>query len=84
MVAAGGRGPVSPRRRLVAMGAVAALLVAVAFMVAGSSASPLCDPDGVLQAHGGWHLFMAIALGSYFMAMSDVRAAAFDREGASA
>lgn len=64
--------------------ALAALLVAVAFMVAGSSASPLCDPDGVLQAHGGWHLFMAIALGSYFMAMSDVRAAAFDREGASA
>lgn len=64
--------------------ALAALLVAVAFLVAGNSASPLCDPDGVLQAHGAWHLFMAIALGSYFVAMTDVRAATFDREGAMA
>lgn len=64
--------------------AVAALLIAVVFMIAGNSSSPLCDPGSVLQAHGGWHLFIAIAVGSYFVAMTDVRAAAFDREGAAA
>ena len=53
--------------------AVGALVVAVGLMVAGNTSSPLCDPDSPLQAHGGWHVFVAIAIGSYFMAMSEVR-----------
>ena len=55
--------------------ALVALAVAVGLMIAGRTGSPLCDPDSGLQAHGGWHILMAVALGSYFMAMSNVRIA---------
>lgn len=55
--------------------ALVALVIAVGLMIAGRTASPLCDPDSGLQAHGGWHIFVAVALGSYFMAMSNVRVA---------
>jgi phosphoglycerol transferase MdoB-like AlkP superfamily enzyme len=55
--------------------ALVALVIAVGLMIAGRTGSPLCDPDSGLQAHGGWHLFVAVALGSYFMAMSNVRVA---------
>ena len=55
--------------------AVATLAIAVGLMLAGRTGSPLCDPESVVQAHGGWHVLMAIALGSYFMAMSNVRVA---------
>lgn len=55
--------------------ALVALVIAVGLMIAGRTGSPLCDPDSGLQAHGGWHVFVAVALGSYFMAMSNVRVA---------
>lgn len=55
--------------------ALVALAMAVGLMIAGRTGSPLCDPDSGLQAHGGWHILMAVALGSYFMAMSNVRVA---------
>jgi hypothetical protein len=55
--------------------ALVALVIAVGLMIAGRTGSPLCDPDSGLQAHGGWHIFVAVALGSYFMAMSNVRVA---------
>ena len=55
--------------------ALVALVIAVGLMIAGRTGSPLCDPDSGLQAHGGWHVFGAVALGSYFMAMSNVRVA---------
>lgn len=60
--------------------AIGSLVIAVGMMVAGTTSSPLCDPNSPVQAHAGWHVFVAIAIGSYFMAMSDVRVAGRRRE----
>jgi len=53
--------------------ALGAMVVAVGLLVIGKSGSPLCDPAGAFQGHGGWHLFAAIALGAYFVATSRAR-----------
>lgn len=45
------------RGQLAVAGAVVAL-AGVAYAV-GRTGSPLCDPDGLLQAHGLWHLLSA-------------------------
>lgn len=53
--------------------ALGAFVIAAGFLVLGRSNSPLCDPESLLQAHGGWHLIAAIALGAYFLATSPAR-----------
>jgi len=64
------RGKIIGWRDGIALGAFA---IAVGFLVVGRSSSPLCDPESLLQAHGGWHLFAAVALGAYFLATSPAR-----------
>jgi hypothetical protein len=64
-----------PLRNWYALALVAAL-VGVALYVAGRTGSPWCDPDGVLQAHAGWHVLAAVALGSYFLATTPARSGA--------
>ena len=53
--------------------ALAASVIAIALLVGGRSGSTWCDPGSVYQAHGGWHVFAAIALGAYFAATSRAR-----------
>ncbi len=53
--------------------AVSALIVGIGLFLAGRSGSPLCDPDGLLQAHAGWHAAAAIAFGAYFFATEPAR-----------
>lgn len=45
--------------------AFAALLLGAAAFTFGRSSSPLCSPDEVLQLHGLWHVFAALALAAY-------------------
>jgi predicted membrane channel-forming protein YqfA (hemolysin III family) len=53
--------------------AIGALVIAVSLFLAGRTGSPLCDSHGLLQAHAGWHIFAAVALGAYFVATSPAR-----------
>jgi hypothetical protein len=53
--------------------AIASLLIGIGLFVAGRTGSPLCDPDGLAQAHAGWHVFAAIFLGAYVLATVPAR-----------
>ncbi len=47
--------------------------LAIAFLVAGRTGGPLCDPSAYLQPHAVWHALMAIGVGLYAVATGDVR-----------
>lgn len=47
--------------------------LAVAFLVAGRTGGPLCEPSAILQPHAAWHLLGAVGLGSYAVGTGDVR-----------
>jgi hypothetical protein len=51
--------------------ALAAAAAGVACWWAGRSASPLCDPDSLLQPHAAWHVLGAAALGAWAVAALD-------------
>jgi hypothetical protein len=53
--------------------AIAALLVGIGLFISGRTGSPLCDPDGLAQAHAGWHVFAAVFLGAYLLATVPAR-----------
>ncbi len=53
--------------------AMVALAVALAFLVLGRTGNLLCDPESMIQGHGLWHLFGAVALGAYAVATGDAR-----------
>jgi len=53
--------------------AIGSLLIGIGLFIAGRTGSPLCDPDGLAQAHAGWHVFSAVFLGAYFFATGPVR-----------
>jgi hypothetical protein len=53
--------------------AIASLLIGIGLFLAGRTGSPLCDPDGLAQAHAGWHVFAAVFLGTYFFATVPAR-----------
>lgn len=50
------------RRRAPAVMAAVVPLALVAYLF-GRTGSPLCDPDGLYQLHGLWHVLSAVALG---------------------
>jgi hypothetical protein len=54
---------VSPRAAAFAVGAFA---LAVPLQLFGRTGGPLCRPDSVWQAHAGWHVLTAVALGGAF------------------
>jgi hypothetical protein len=51
--------------------ALAAAATGAACWWAGRSASPLCDPDSLLQPHAAWHVLGAAALGAWAAAALD-------------
>lgn len=53
--------------------AIASLLIGIGLFVGGRTGSPLCDPDGLAQAHAGWHVFAAVFLGAYLLATVPAR-----------
>ena len=53
--------------------AIGALLIGVVLFLVGRTNSPLCDSDGLLQGHAGWHIAAAVFLGSYFSATMPAR-----------
>jgi hypothetical protein len=53
--------------------AVGAGLAGMAFFLLGREGSPWCDPSSALQFHAGWHVLVAVAFGSYFLATAPVR-----------
>lgn len=50
--------PGATRNRLIALGVIAAF-AGVSYLT-GRTDSPACDPDSVVQPHGGWHLLSAL------------------------
>ena len=65
-----GRDRLAPGRRVASRRAayrlaLAAAAVGAACWWAGRTASPWCDPDGLLQLHAAWHLLGAFALAAW-------------------
>lgn len=50
--------PLRPRAGAIAWGAAAALAA-----WAGRTGGPLCDPSGIVQFHGVWHVLSVVAVG---------------------
>jgi hypothetical protein len=61
----------TPRRRTAYRAALAATAAGAACWWAGRTASPLCDPDSLLQGHAVWHLLTAAALACWAAAALD-------------
>jgi hypothetical protein len=59
----------TPRRRRAWRTALAATAAGAACWWLGRTASPLCDPDSLLQGHAAWHLLSATALGAWAVAV---------------
>ena len=57
---------------LAALGAVC-LGVALCLQLFGRTGGPWCAPDSVLQAHAGWHILTAVALGCGFVIAARAR-----------
>ena len=58
------------RRMYIAIVGVAA--VAASMWVLGRTDGPVCDPDGVVQLHGFWHVISAVAFGLWWwLALAD-------------
>ncbi|GMR02931.1 MAG: hypothetical protein BMS9Abin20_1285 [Acidimicrobiia bacterium] len=55
------------------VGALVAVITAVAMFILGRTGGLVCDPGSIFQGHALWHLLSAAALGAYFVATSDVR-----------
>jgi hypothetical protein len=62
--------------------AISSLLIGIGLFLAGRTGSPLCDPDGLAQAHAGWHVFAAVFLGAYFFATVPARTMSAPTEAA--
>jgi hypothetical protein len=62
--------------------AIGSLLIGIGLFLAGRTGSPLCDPDGLAQAHAGWHVFAAVFLGAYFLATVPARTGSAQTEPA--
>ncbi|HKQ01713.1 MAG TPA: hypothetical protein VJ735_15415, partial [Actinomycetes bacterium] len=60
-----------PRRRTAYLAALGAAAAGAVCWWAGRTASPLCDPDSVLQGHAAWHLLGAAALACWALAVLD-------------
>jgi hypothetical protein len=67
----GRRAAWSPRRRAAYRLALAAAAAGAACWWLGRTASPLCDPDSLLQGHAAWHLLGAVALACWALAALD-------------
>jgi hypothetical protein len=61
----------TPRRRTAYRAALAAAAAGAACWWLGRTASPWCDPDGLLQPHAAWHLLAAAALACWAVATLD-------------
>jgi hypothetical protein len=59
----------TPRRRRAWRAALAATAAGAACWWLGRTASPLCDPDSLLQGHAAWHLLSATALACWAVAV---------------
>jgi hypothetical protein len=55
------------------------MTVAVVFFLLGRTGGILCDPEGLIQGHGLWHVMSALALTLYFIATSRSRLIRLDR-----
>jgi hypothetical protein len=66
-----GRGRLAPGRRVAYRAAVAAAAAGAVCWWLGRTASPLCDPDSLLQGHAAWHLLAAAALACWAAATLD-------------
>ena len=66
-----GRGRLGPRRRTAYRAALAAAAAGAACWWLGRTASPVCDPDSLLQGHAAWHLLAAAALACWAVAVLD-------------
>ncbi|MGI9667579.1 MAG: ceramidase domain-containing protein [Acidimicrobiia bacterium] len=53
--------------------AVSMLAIALLFFLVGRTDGPLCDSGSVLQGHGAWHVFSALAIGAYAVATAPAR-----------
>jgi hypothetical protein len=53
----------SESRRLDTLGPIALLAISAVIGRLGSTGSPWCDPDSVLQTHALWHVGAAVAVG---------------------
>lgn len=66
-----GRDHLAPRRRAAYRAALAAAAAGAACWWLGRTASPVCDPDSLLQGHAAWHLLAAAALACWAVAVLD-------------
>jgi hypothetical protein len=66
-----GRARLAPRRRAAYRAALAAAAAGAACWWLGRTASPVCDPDSLLQGHAAWHLLGAAALACWAVAALD-------------
>jgi hypothetical protein len=62
------RGRLAPSRRAAYRAALAAAAAGAACWWLGRTASPVCDPDSLLQPHAVWHLLAAAALACWALA----------------
>jgi hypothetical protein len=58
-----------PGRRTAYRVALVAAATGAACWWVGRTASPLCDPESLLQGHAAWHLLTAVALGAWSLAV---------------
>lgn len=61
----GRRPPLPGRAGRLLLVMVGLLVLAGSIQLLGRTGAPLCDPDGLFQAHGVWHVLTAIAFGIY-------------------
>jgi hypothetical protein len=62
-------------QRTLIVGSFAAFTVALPMQLFGRTGGPWCRPEGVLQAHSGWHVLTATALACAFFAARGHRGA---------
>lgn len=64
-----GSRPRSGPARMACGGAVAIAALAVVVNVLGRTGGPWCDPDSLLQGHAAWHVLVAVAVGTWVVAV---------------
>jgi hypothetical protein len=64
-----GRVRLTPRGRAAYRAALATAAAGAACWWLGRTASPVCDPDSLLQPHAAWHLLAAAALACWALAV---------------
>jgi hypothetical protein len=65
--------------RLWWVASLVAMTVAVVFFLLGRTGGIFCDPEGLIQGHGLWHVMGALALTLYFIATSRSRLIRLER-----